>query len=213
MGILEGEGGGGAILPRLGAKVVIEAGAGGHGLGVEVGGEGAILQENKKLVSHTVMPHSFHTGEPFLLFLSRCLLQSDEHDENIFAFLNSQATFRMHCITNFSCFQGSQLCCPLGRAAPSRERSPTGSKRPPKRLLQCATIAQRRSKDHTVQTRSKRPSSMCRRPHPFTGRRQAGAALTSCWKSILRFVKRSQEPKPFHRGFWGLANSCKGRFV
>ncbi len=44
MGILEGEGGGGAILPGLGAKVVVEAGAGGHGLGVEVGGERAVLQ-------------------------------------------------------------------------------------------------------------------------------------------------------------------------
>ena len=42
VGVLEGEGGGGAILPRLGAEVVVEAGAGGHGLGVEVRGEGAI---------------------------------------------------------------------------------------------------------------------------------------------------------------------------
>ena len=44
VGVLEGEGGGGAILPRLGAEVVVEAGAGGHGLGVEVGGERAILR-------------------------------------------------------------------------------------------------------------------------------------------------------------------------
>ena len=43
VGILEGEGGGGAVLPGLGAEVVVEAGAGGHGLGVEVSGEGAIL--------------------------------------------------------------------------------------------------------------------------------------------------------------------------
>ena len=43
VGVLEGEGGGGAVLPRLGAEVVVEAGAGGHGLGVEVGREGAIL--------------------------------------------------------------------------------------------------------------------------------------------------------------------------
>ena len=43
VGVLEGEGGGGAVLPRLGAEVVVEAGAGGHGLGVEVGGEGAVL--------------------------------------------------------------------------------------------------------------------------------------------------------------------------
>jgi len=43
VGILEGEGGGGAVLPRLGAEVVVEAGAGGHGLGVEVGGERAVL--------------------------------------------------------------------------------------------------------------------------------------------------------------------------
>ena len=64
VGVLEGEGSGGAILPRLGAEVVVEAGAGGHGLGVEVGGEGAILHENKKLVSHLVMPHSFHTAIP-----------------------------------------------------------------------------------------------------------------------------------------------------
>jgi len=45
VGILEGEGGRGAILPRLGAEVVVEARAGGHGLGVEVGGEGAILKQ------------------------------------------------------------------------------------------------------------------------------------------------------------------------
>jgi hypothetical protein len=45
VGILEGEGGGGAILPRLGAEVVVEAGAGGHGLGVEVGGERAVLRQ------------------------------------------------------------------------------------------------------------------------------------------------------------------------
>ena len=43
VGVLEGEGGGGAVLPGLGAEVVVEAGAGGHGLGVEVSGEGAIL--------------------------------------------------------------------------------------------------------------------------------------------------------------------------
>jgi hypothetical protein len=47
VGVLEGEGGGGAILPRLGAKVVVEAGASGHGLGVEVGGEGAVLQRTE----------------------------------------------------------------------------------------------------------------------------------------------------------------------
>ena len=55
MGILEGEGGGGAILPRLGAEVVVEAGAGGHGLGVEIRGEGAILRADDKvsiLASH-----------------------------------------------------------------------------------------------------------------------------------------------------------------
>ena len=45
VGILEGEGGRGAVLPRLGAEVVVEARAGGHGLGVEVGGEGAILKQ------------------------------------------------------------------------------------------------------------------------------------------------------------------------
>ena len=44
VGVLEGEGGGGAVLPRLGAEVVVEAGAGGHGLGVEVGGERAVLE-------------------------------------------------------------------------------------------------------------------------------------------------------------------------
>jgi len=41
--VLEGEGGRGAILPRLGAEVVVEARAGGHRLGVEVGGERAVL--------------------------------------------------------------------------------------------------------------------------------------------------------------------------
>jgi len=44
VGILQGEGGRGAVLPRLGAEVVVEAGAGSHGLGVEVGREGAILR-------------------------------------------------------------------------------------------------------------------------------------------------------------------------
>jgi hypothetical protein len=53
VGVLEGEGGGGAVLPRLGAEVVVEAGAGGHGLGVEVGGERAVLHEgNAQAVSH-----------------------------------------------------------------------------------------------------------------------------------------------------------------
>jgi len=51
VGILEGEGGRRAILPRLGAQVVVEAGAGGHGLGVEVGGEGAILHKSTKRVN------------------------------------------------------------------------------------------------------------------------------------------------------------------
>ena len=46
VGILKGEGGGGAILPGLGAEVVIEARAGGHGLGVEVGRERAILHRS-----------------------------------------------------------------------------------------------------------------------------------------------------------------------
>ncbi|EKX41569.1 hypothetical protein GUITHDRAFT_153778, partial [Guillardia theta CCMP2712] len=45
VGILEGEGGSGAILPGLGAEVVIEARSGSHGLSVEVGGERAILNE------------------------------------------------------------------------------------------------------------------------------------------------------------------------
>jgi len=48
VGVLEGEGGGGAVLPRLGAEVVVEAGAGGHGLGVEVGGEGAVLHRDPR---------------------------------------------------------------------------------------------------------------------------------------------------------------------
>jgi len=41
--ILEGEGGGGAVLPGLRAEVVVEARAGGHRLGVEVSREGAVL--------------------------------------------------------------------------------------------------------------------------------------------------------------------------
>ena len=45
VGILEGEGGSGAILPGLRAEVVIEARSGSHGLSVEVGGERAILNE------------------------------------------------------------------------------------------------------------------------------------------------------------------------
>jgi hypothetical protein len=52
VGILEGEGGGGAVLPRLGAKVVVEAGAGGHGLGVEVGGERAVLRTASEHTAH-----------------------------------------------------------------------------------------------------------------------------------------------------------------
>jgi len=47
--VLEGEGGRGAILPRLGAKVVVEARAGGHRLGVEVGREGAVLRWRKEV--------------------------------------------------------------------------------------------------------------------------------------------------------------------
>ena len=44
MGVLEGEGGGGTVLPRLRAQVVVEAGAGRHGLRVEVRREGAVLR-------------------------------------------------------------------------------------------------------------------------------------------------------------------------
>jgi hypothetical protein len=43
--VVEGEGGRGAILPRLRAEVVVEARAGGHRLGVEVGRERAVLEE------------------------------------------------------------------------------------------------------------------------------------------------------------------------
>ena len=60
VGILQGEGGGGAILPRLGAKVVVEAGAGGHGLGVEVSGERAVLCVKKKKCAK-VSPRSLLT--------------------------------------------------------------------------------------------------------------------------------------------------------
>ena len=51
VGVLEGEGGGGAILPRLRAQVVVEAGAGGHRLRVEVRGERAILHTHEKVQS------------------------------------------------------------------------------------------------------------------------------------------------------------------
>ena len=44
MRVLEGEGGGGTVLPRLRAQVVVEAGAGRHGLRVEVRREGAVLR-------------------------------------------------------------------------------------------------------------------------------------------------------------------------
>ena len=44
MGVLEGEGGGGTVLPRLRAQVVVEARAGRHGLCVEVRREGAVLR-------------------------------------------------------------------------------------------------------------------------------------------------------------------------
>ena len=53
MGVLQGEGGGGAILPGLGAEVVVEAGAGGHGLGVEVSREGAVLTEEHSQNTNT----------------------------------------------------------------------------------------------------------------------------------------------------------------
>jgi hypothetical protein len=43
--VLEGPCGRRAVLPRLRAQVVVEAGAGGHGLGVEVGREGAVLDK------------------------------------------------------------------------------------------------------------------------------------------------------------------------
>ncbi len=45
--VLEGPGGGGAVLPRLRAKVVVEARTSGHRLGVEVGRERAVLQERR----------------------------------------------------------------------------------------------------------------------------------------------------------------------
>ena len=51
VGVLQGEGGGGAILPGLGAEVVVEAGAGSHGLGVEISGERAVLCQGAKRVS------------------------------------------------------------------------------------------------------------------------------------------------------------------
>lgn len=53
VGILQREGRCRAILPRLGAKVVIEPRARSHRLGVEVGRERAILQE-KKMMSITL---------------------------------------------------------------------------------------------------------------------------------------------------------------
>jgi len=49
--VVEGEGGRRAILPRLRAEVVVEARAGGHRLGVEVGREGAILPDRTSSVS------------------------------------------------------------------------------------------------------------------------------------------------------------------
>ena len=63
VGILQGEGGGGTILPRLGAEVVVEAGAGGHGLRVEVRRERAILRKKRRSGSqYTNMPSSIpHT--------------------------------------------------------------------------------------------------------------------------------------------------------
>ena len=45
--VLQGPGGRRAILPRLRAQVVIETRASRHGLGVEVGRERAILQQEK----------------------------------------------------------------------------------------------------------------------------------------------------------------------
>ena len=58
MGVLEGEGGGRAVLPGLRAEVVVEAGAGGHGLGVEVGGERAVLQEKKEMIRNAQNQHA-----------------------------------------------------------------------------------------------------------------------------------------------------------
>ena len=46
--VLEGEGRRGAILPRLGAEVVVEARASRHRLGVEVSREGAVLQQRAR---------------------------------------------------------------------------------------------------------------------------------------------------------------------
>ena len=60
MRILQGEGGRGAVLPRLGAKVIVEAGAGGHGLGVEIGGEGAVLHKHNFIQKHPVHTNTMH---------------------------------------------------------------------------------------------------------------------------------------------------------
>ena len=51
MRVLESESGGGAILPRLRAQIVVEAGAGRHRLRVEVRGERAILHKHKNIQS------------------------------------------------------------------------------------------------------------------------------------------------------------------
>ena len=74
VGVLEGEGGGGAILPRLGAEVVVEAGAGGHGLGVEVGGERAVLEgRGRGGVSLSLTHKGRSEGKKFSLRLRRLL--------------------------------------------------------------------------------------------------------------------------------------------
>ena len=70
VGVLKSKGGGGAILPRLGAEVVVEAGAGGHGLGVEVGGERAVLRKSYRTASAnlalpTLPAYAAWTGSPY----------------------------------------------------------------------------------------------------------------------------------------------------
>jgi hypothetical protein len=60
--VLEGPGGGGAILPRLRAEVVIETRTSGHRLGVEIGGEGAVLLKHSlvsPLFHNTICPNAF----------------------------------------------------------------------------------------------------------------------------------------------------------
>ena len=77
MGILEGEGGSGAILPGLGAQVVVEARSSSHGLGVEVGRERAILPRDVSLTNIEIPQEGSDKGNRLLITRKQCKIKKN----------------------------------------------------------------------------------------------------------------------------------------